>query len=212
MEPRPLNTKLFMLTTCQNTVLPKDFHIPEMDVPLRNTKETLAVAGLEHNKDAKNLGFAGMLFKTNPVYRIPGQLMKGVKGDVFNYTDDNDAINKAFREVLRRSGGAGFPVLYDCSGNIDIHEKRVKLVTSAVERNGATALVYLRNSRSEGCSEGEVEDWLQRRRDGKEERVLITDSMLSRGWEVSHALVIAHPLQDSILSRVHMLSMDYRLS
>merc|ERR1712013_52973 len=174
------------------SVLPKDFHIPEMDVPLRNTKETLKIAGLEDNKDTKNLGAAGILIHTNPVYRIPDQLMTGVKGDVFNYTDDNDAIDKACREVLRRSGGAGFPVLCDKTNDPEIDEKRVKLVKSAVERTGATALFYLQESRSENCTEAELEEWLRGRRNGEEKRVLITDSFLTRGWEVSHALVIAH--------------------
>ena len=41
------------------------------------------------------------------------------------------------------------------------------------------------------CTEAEVEDWLMRRRNGKEKRVLIIDSLISRGWEVSHAVVVA---------------------
>ena len=37
------------------SILPPAFHLPEMDVPLRNTKQTLAMAGLEGNKGVKGL-------------------------------------------------------------------------------------------------------------------------------------------------------------
>ena len=40
------------------------------------------------------------------------------------------------------------------------------------------------------CSEVEVKEWLKRRRRGKEERVLIADEQVSRGWECSHVLVV----------------------
>ena len=37
------------------SILPPAFHLPEMDVPLRNTKQTLAMAGLEGKKGVKGL-------------------------------------------------------------------------------------------------------------------------------------------------------------
>ena len=59
-----------------------------------------------------------------------------------------------------------------------------------VERAGGTALVYASNSK-ECCSEAEVDEWLRRRRIGEEEeRCLITDQKMSRGWEASHTLVL----------------------
>ena len=53
-----------------------------MDVPLRNTKETLALAGLEGNKEVKGLDIRYTTF-TNPVYKVPAHLMEGVEGKVF---------------------------------------------------------------------------------------------------------------------------------
>ena len=58
-----------------------------------------------------------------------------------------------------------------------------------MERAGATILVYHTDS-SECCSEAEVEEWLRRRRIGEEERVLVIDNEVSRGWEASHVLVL----------------------
>ena len=58
-----------------------------------------------------------------------------------------------------------------------------------MERAGATVLIYHKDSK-ESCSEGEVEEWLRRRRSGEEERVLILDPEVIRGWEASHLLVV----------------------
>merc|ERR1712004_417371 len=58
------------------------------------------------------------------------------------------------------------------------------------ERAGATALVYHEDLPNESCSEVEVEEWIRKRRSGEEERVLIADQRVSRGWECSHVLVV----------------------
>ena len=67
---------------------------------------------------------------------------------------------------------------------------KISIVKRGVERAGATALIYHENSK-ESCSEGEVEEWLRRRRSGEEERVLFLDREVIRGWEASHLLVVA---------------------
>ena len=59
-----------------------------------------------------------------------------------------------------------------------------------MERAGATALVYHGFLPKESCSEVEVEEWIRKRRSGEEERVLIADQDVSRGWECSHVLVV----------------------
>ena len=87
-----------------------------MDVPLRNTKQTLAMAGLEGNKGVTRLG-DGSLTRTNPVYNIPTHLIEGVEGKEFlvNNKDDEEELERVVSEstveVLRRTGGAGFPLL-----------------------------------------------------------------------------------------------------
>ena len=109
-------------------------------MPLRNTRQTLALAKLEGNTGVKGLNSnAFESAKTNPVYWIPQLLHKHKRG---------------------------------------------------VERAGAKAILYHWKS-TESCSEAEVEEWLRRRRIGEEEKCLITDEQVSRGWEASHTLVVA---------------------
>ena len=96
------------------------------------------------------------------------------------------AVEAACKELLGRTGGSGFPILCDALANW-----KIGYIKRGVERAGATALIYQWNSK-DCCSEGEVEQWLRRRRSGKEEkRVLITDHEVSRGWEASHVLVVS---------------------
>ena len=93
-------------------------------------------------------------------------------------------MEAACKEVLGRTGGAGFPLL--CDSSID---SKIRIVKRGVERAGATVLFYHRDSK-ESCSEAEVEEWLRRRRSGEEERVLFLDEEVIRGWEASHLLVV----------------------
>ena len=149
-------------------MLPPVFHLPDMDVPLRNTKQVLAMANLEANTDPKGLNTpaGGEMTKTNPVYKVPDQLMEGVEGKTFhvNKSDVVDVVEEASKEVLRRTGGAGFPVLCETMSELELSN-----VKRGVERACSTALVY--NGRSkERCSEAEVEEWLSKRRSGEERR------------------------------------------
>ena len=54
---------------------------------------------------------------TSPVYKIPVLMMTGVEGKEFlvnNRNDDNEVssvMEAACKEVLGRTGGAGFPIL-----------------------------------------------------------------------------------------------------
>merc|ERR1712004_515990 len=95
-------------------------------------------------------------------------------------------VKEATKEVLRRTGGAGFPLLcYDY-----YNRSRTSAAKRGVERAGATALVYHKDLPKESCSEVEVEEWIRKRRSGEEERVLIADKDVSRGWECGHVLVV----------------------
>ena len=174
------------------SVLPPVFHLPRMDMPLRNTKQTLAMAGLEGNTDVKGLNYYGAASTaTNPVYKVPDQLMSGVEGKQFlvnNYDDADElasVVEAACKEVLKRTGGAGFPILSD-----GYKASKISPIKRGVERAGAEALIYHRKS-NKSCSEAEVEEWLRRRRVGKEKRCLFVDEEVSRGWEASHALVVS---------------------
>ena len=114
--------------------------------------------------------------------------MEGKEFLVNNWNDEGEfarVMKEACHEVFRRTGGAGFPVLCNVYfGPVTSTVKRL------VERAaGASAILY--NS-TDACSEAEVEQWLRRRRSGKEEKrkCLVTDRGVTRGWEASHVLVV----------------------
>merc|ERR1712126_46674 len=94
------------------SILPPAFHLPDMDVPLRNTKQTLAMAGLEGNKGVKGLDrYSGQSTNTNPVYKVPSHLMEGVEGEEFlvNDKDDADEAEIVAERPRRFSGGRAVP-------------------------------------------------------------------------------------------------------
>jgi len=64
-------------------VLPEDFHIPEMHIPLRNTKQTLALANLHENSDIKGVYFTG-----NCLHR-PSQSMIYLMGSLEGWRPKN---------------------------------------------------------------------------------------------------------------------------
>ena len=170
-----------------DTILPSDFYQLRTSMPLRNTKRVLELANLETNTCVKDLFAAN---KTNPVYKLPQNLMDGVKCKEFptasrnNSEEIQNVIEMACRDVLGRTGGSGFPVL--CDG---WKISQMSSVKRGVEAAGVEVLVYHRYAR--GCSpEKDAEEWLTRRREGKERRCLITDEYISRGWENSHVLAI----------------------
>ena len=189
------------------SILPPAFHLPEMSMPLRNTKKTLAMAGLEGNKNVKEFDYFGSFsIQTNPVYKVPEHLITGVAGKEFHVKNKGDkeevvrVVKEACEEVFRRTGGAGFPLLCNDSIGTTIHT-----IKGGIERAGATALVYKLTRMYDNvtkrmttssqvydgcCSEAEVEDWLRRRRSMEAKIVLFADTDVSRGWEASHVLVI----------------------
>ena len=82
-------------------------------------------------------------------------------------------VEAACKEVFGRTGGAGFPLIFN--GWTD---SRISDVKRGLKRAGATVLVYHCDSK-ECCIEANVEDWMRRKRSGKEERVLILDNKFS---------------------------------
>jgi len=84
--------------------------------------------------------------KTNPVYKVLARLMEGTEGKEFlvnnkkNEEELERVVAEATRDVLRRTGGAGFPPL--CP---DYHGSSTTAVKKGVERASATALVCHRD-------------------------------------------------------------------
>ena len=54
------------------------FHMPAMEIPLRNTTEVLKLAGLDSKDANKTVTVTGYM-KTNPSYSLPPNLMAGVE-------------------------------------------------------------------------------------------------------------------------------------
>ena len=92
--------------------------------------------------------------------------------------------------LLTYSGGLGLGLGGGGGGLVLGLGSTLSAVKRGVERAGATALVYHKYLPKESCSEVEVEEWIRKRRSGEEERVLIADQDVSRGWECSHVLVV----------------------
>merc|ERR1719328_119770 len=99
------------------------------------------MAGLEGNTEVKDWNYSKLSPNTNPVYTVPTLLIDGVQGKEFllnNRYDEDELTNvleAACKEVLGRTGGAGFPLL---CGNWE--DSEIRIVKRGVERAGATVL------------------------------------------------------------------------
>merc|ERR1712037_207392 len=54
------------------------FHMPVMEIPLRNTGEVLKLAGLDSKDANRTAGVTGAM-RTNPSYSLPANLMSGIE-------------------------------------------------------------------------------------------------------------------------------------
>merc|ERR1719222_1345232 len=54
------------------------FHMPVMEIPLRNTSEFIKLAGLD-SKDANKKAYVTPTTTTNPSYSLPANLMSGIE-------------------------------------------------------------------------------------------------------------------------------------
>ena len=96
------------------------FHMPVMEIPLRNTKEVINLAELNSTDPNRKVNVQGI--QTNPSYSIPPNLMSGIKCRKIKVKRDDDAeleraVDEACKEMWVRTGGKGFPVL----GSVSMH-------------------------------------------------------------------------------------------
>merc|ERR1719507_1047028 len=92
------------------------FHMPVMEIPLRNTRNTLKLAGLD-SKDANKTAVVTYGMNTNPSYSLPPNLMSGIECRQIKVKKNDNAelekaVEAAYNEILVRSGGKGFPILF----------------------------------------------------------------------------------------------------
>ena len=98
--------------------------------------------------------------------------------------------------MLVRSGGKGFPILFDLNVS-------ASSVVAAVQRVvGASTLLYTdKGSEKNEATEAEVEEWVSRWKRGEEKRLLLTDEFISRGFEAKELLVIAQDGPENMVMR-----------
>jgi len=89
-------------------------------------------------------------------------MISGIEGkqflvnSIYNADEVASAVEAACKEVLGRTGGAGFPIIFE-----GYTGSKMSIIKRGVERAGATVLFYNKWS-NESCSEAEVEEWLRR--------------------------------------------------
>ena len=101
---------------------------------------------------------------------------------------------RARQEMARRLGPRGIPVISTSDLSWDV-QAVVAAVTAA--RPGTPPLTYTSGyaaytSVSGQATESTVSGWLARRERGEEERDLVVDREVIRGWETDAAIVVIH--------------------
>ena len=144
--------------------------------------------------------------ETNPSYSLPPNLMSGIEcrqievwwnDQAEKCREMGKAVETACKEMLLvRSGGKGFPILFD-------YNVSASSVVAAVQRVvGASTLLYTKDGREKNeATEAEVEEWVSRWKRGEETRLLITDEHISRGFEAKELLVIAENNTENLVMR-----------
>ena len=185
------------------------FHMPVMEIPLRNTSETIKLARLDPNKDPNKPTYVtSNNVTTNPSYSLPPNLMSGIecrkiKVTVYDQAALEKAAEAACKEILVRSGGKGLPILLEW-GRLSVPvSMTVSGVVAAVRRVvGASTLLYTGDgSEKNEATEAEVEEWVSRWKRGEETRLLLTDDRISRGFEAKELLVIARFNTENLVMR-----------
>ena len=179
------------------------FHVPLMELPLRNTKRVIKLAGLDSNNANKTASIPGG--RTFPSYTLPPHLMSGVQCQQIKVKKNDDAeLSKAVEEgcrvIMQRTAGSGFPVLLDHSSSVT-QTVSISTVAAAVLQC-RPALLYTHNGREKNeAKEAEVEKWLRRWKRGEERRALVADEGISRGWETPAVMVIGEYGTENLVMR-----------
>ena len=101
------------------------FHLPVMSIPLRSTRQVLAMAGMEGGSSSHNLAVAET-FQTSASYTLPPLLLPGLPGTVVRVKEKNnkeevvEAVKAAREKMTLRIGVRGVLVLCNSYGDSDI--------------------------------------------------------------------------------------------
>ena len=171
------------------------FDMLVMEIPLRNTSEVIKLAGLDSNVMTSYVSN----IRTSPVYSLPPNLMSGIqcrqiKVKLGDRADLERGVEEACKEMLERTGGKGFPVLFDATG-------LASSLVATVQRVVGAALLYTYERKIYEATEAEVEEWLMRWKRGEERRALVADVYVSRGWEAKEVLAIGLKVPENLVMR-----------
>ena len=188
-----------------------EFHFPDLEVPLRSCLSVLEEAGLRSGS-SKTVGVtSGYGGKTNVSYKIPPNLIEGTPCVQLHIQSEEERVEKVTkaREMMRqRLGSRGAPILLTNAIDFSTKESAMKLKNLLQGLNGTSQpLCHLSHPPIKNTEHRElvedlgdivdngeagvkVVDWLKRREAGEEERDLVVDLEVARGWEVDVALVV----------------------
>ena len=173
-------------------------HLPDMRTPLRSCRSILQAAGLGSGASLGilSVGFpasgGGTSGTTTIQYKLPRQLIEGLPSLQLNFSPASlyQTMARARQEMTRRLDSRGIPVICNSTSYQDV-KAVVASVTAA--RPSPPPLTYMSNvSVSRQAMKSTVSEWLARRERGEEERDVVTDTEVVRGWETDAAIVIIH--------------------
>ena len=109
------------------------------------------------------------------------------------------AVEAGCHVMMQRTAGTGFPVLLVYTSFLEISTVKAA-VQRVVEALLYTSFPYMGRENNE-ATEAEVEDWLKNWKRGKEKRALVTDEVISRGWEGSAVMAIGSKETENLVMR-----------
>ena len=191
------------------------FYVPVMELPLRNTKEVIKLAGLDSKDANRTVAVTGMT--TNPSYSIPPNLMSGAQCEQINVWRYNEgqqlerALEYAVKAMLKRTAGRGFPVIFGSVQDTPLFGNKVskETVVAAVHKvvRACYTLLYTKDGSSSLANKvpeafaDHVEDWVKRWRRREEKRVLVTDQFITRGWEAPQLIAVGGEGTENLVMR-----------
>ena len=188
-----------------------EIHFPDLEVPLRSCLSVLEEAGLRSGA-SKTVGVtSGYGGKTNVSYKIPPNLIEGtpcVQLQIQSEEERVETVTKAREMMRQRLGNRGVTILLTKAIDFSQKESVIKLKNLLQGLNGTSPPIChlshppIKNTEhrelvedlgdivDNGEAEVKVVDCLKRREAGEEERDLVVDLEVARGWEVDAALVV----------------------
>ena len=183
-------------------------HLPNLEVPLRSCLSVIEQAGLKSGT-SKTVGVSsGYGGEANVAYKITPNLIEGTPCTELEIKSKGERIEmvRQAREIMRlRLGEHGVPILLAKSISRGDKEDMEGLKDILVGLGGTLSplcnlshpptkhleiVENLCDIVATGEAEVKVVDWLDRRERGEEERDMVTDLDVARGWEVDAAIVV----------------------